>query len=958
MKISFACNHCRSVIEADTSLGGGVYQCPQCGKDVHVPTVALCPGMTLGNFEIQKKIGSGGMGDVFLAKQMSMDRLVALKVLAPSVQSRTDLVQRFMHEVRILARLEHPNIVTAFEAGKEAGQYYLAMSFVDGETLGSILKRDKAMPEVRALMIAEKVARALSFAWDQHKILHRDIKPANIMIDKAGEVKLMDLGIGKSLADDAGLTMTGALIGTPSYMSPEQARGATGMDFRADIYALGGTLYNMVAGSVPYTGDSILEIVEKHKSAPVPDAREANGAVSQGCSRLIQWMMAKDPAERPGTWQEVLDAIAVVVETGSLQVKDGRAVAASSRLRKVFTWAAVAAAVLMAGLFCLVLLAALGKHLERKRQAAAAAGATTGPAAVVSPGNPEAAKGGKHGQRPSFRAPATAAAAATETSVASGSNAGKPPPHGDPGTRVPQEQARQIAELSDALLEARRLARENPNDHEGNLRRFEEIRRKAVGSPLEDQALVALKRMRDLRRSGAVQKYAEIDQQARDLEKSGKLDEALAVLQQYDGPFRSELAPQLQQRVAQVKASIAAREEQRKKEPPPAEVLNDLLDGAVRDLLERRSPAQALQQLEAARTDSRLQTVLDSIEAAIPLVSAIPQIDRFVLESLQRDVGKKVTLSTKQGNQTLTIKKVPMDKGADAVIDCEVADPAGRGSFGVKVLFKDLSAVEKARRLPEETTPTGAFLRGTLAYYGGNEKKAGQYYTAMQGPFGAALIRYVDPKLVREGAADPESAPPGAKPVPESLKPSGKGGEGARQVGKLEPRSDGVMELAGDKGPAFWLSAEGRDKTGIECELRIASGTTGGLAWAVDFGDQVQRDSLEGVKQALVLLFEKSKSDGAYLWSLHSKVDEKSNSQPQQPVAAKSSDGWVKLGFYLTREKCGLRLDGKTVFEKEVEKQPDPGNWGIFAGAGATVEVRNVRLLEPARDDVRRPFQR
>ena len=265
----------------------------------------------IGGYKLLARIGQGGMGAVFKARQVSMDRIVALKVLAPALARNQAFVARFVREARSAARLGHANIVQGIDVGQADGYYYFAMEFVDGGTVRDLLRQAGPLDEKRALEITAAVAQALAHAH-QHSIVHRDVKPDNIMLTRAGEVKLADLGLARHTGRVDTVTIDGSALGTPYYMAPEQARGLPDIDVRADIYALGASLYHMVTGDLPFNAPTAASIMAKAITEPLPSPREKNPQLSRGLCRLIEHMTAKDRDRRPQTPAELLDEIQAV----------------------------------------------------------------------------------------------------------------------------------------------------------------------------------------------------------------------------------------------------------------------------------------------------------------------------------------------------------------------------------------------------------------------------------------------------------------------------------------------------------------------------------------------------------------------------------------------------------------------------------------------------------------------
>ena len=268
----------------------------------------------LGVYRLVKKIGKGGMGVVFLAKHKVMNTYRAVKVLPHCVkEDNADIFERFMREARIASEFRHPNIVGVMDVEKDLKQQvsYIVMEFIDGGTLRRILKNQKTLPEIQALLIVRSVAEALK-AIAAHKIVHRDIKPDNIMFTRYGEVKLADLGIAKNEEEDVTLTRTNIMIGTPAYLSPEQMEHPKDVDIRSDIYSLGATLYEMLTGTPPYTGKNAYDLMRRRAFEAIVDPRKKNPEVSAVAAKIVMKMLQKNPAKRyqtPHALLVVLDRV-------------------------------------------------------------------------------------------------------------------------------------------------------------------------------------------------------------------------------------------------------------------------------------------------------------------------------------------------------------------------------------------------------------------------------------------------------------------------------------------------------------------------------------------------------------------------------------------------------------------------------------------------------------------------
>ncbi|MCZ7644622.1 MAG: FG-GAP-like repeat-containing protein [Planctomycetota bacterium] len=262
----------------------------------------------LDDYELLREIGKGGMGSVWLANQVSLQRQVAVKILPRDLAQNGDFVERFFREARAVAQLNHPNLIQGISVGESGGRYYFAMEYVDGP---SALRRIKQcggkIEEDEALDLILQTARALDHAW-KHKMVHRDIKPDNILIGSDGTAKLCDLGLAKLQhgSEDAGLTQAGQAVGTPNYISPEQARGEEGVDIRSDLYSLGATFFHLVVGRPPYAGPTGAVIMTQHVAEPVPVPHELEPDLSAEVSGVIQRLMQKAPEDRYQDPQELI----------------------------------------------------------------------------------------------------------------------------------------------------------------------------------------------------------------------------------------------------------------------------------------------------------------------------------------------------------------------------------------------------------------------------------------------------------------------------------------------------------------------------------------------------------------------------------------------------------------------------------------------------------------------------
>ena len=306
-------------LKCHTPLPDGSKFCYACGADVTGGgTMGATAGGTEalmqrlqrlveGKYKVERMLGKGGMGAVFLAHDLTLEREVAIKVLPPDISMDEHIVKRFQQEAKTAAKLDHPNIIPIYRVESEGGLNYFVMKYIAGTSLEDVLDQKQPLSNDYIQRVLWEAACALGHAH-QRGVVHRDVKPANIMFDHDGRVMLTDFGISKALQAASGFTGTGMIIGTPHYMAPEQAKGGT-VDGRADQYSLAVVGYRMITGELPYTGDSVHTILYKHIFEEVPRATSKRGDTPAFLTTAISRALSKEPEQRFPTMEDFATAV-------------------------------------------------------------------------------------------------------------------------------------------------------------------------------------------------------------------------------------------------------------------------------------------------------------------------------------------------------------------------------------------------------------------------------------------------------------------------------------------------------------------------------------------------------------------------------------------------------------------------------------------------------------------------
>lgn len=659
MLLAFTCPKCGARLEIEAFNAGTRVPCPACGAPTEVPPATVGPGVTVGGFRIERQIGEGGMGRVFLARQLSMDRSVALKILPTAMAADPAVAERFISEVRLSAKLDHPNLVTAYEAGQDEGVLFFAMAYVNGPTLHEKLRTGGPLSELEALTITLKIARALAYAWSEHRLLHRDIKPANILMDARGEPKLADLGLAQSLKHQQdGAASPDAILGTPNYMSPEAIEGKP-LDPRSDIYSLGATLWSMLTGQVPFDGEPPNAVLRKQLSEPLPPVTRWNPRVSADTQALLLAMLAKDPHRRIRSWEELIARIEELLLRQTMP-----------RTAPPVWPLAILAVLLLIAVGAAALWAALRARSRPPASPVASPSLPTAGTAIPEITAPAA-------PTPDTRPPATA---------------GSPRP---------------VPPASAMLQAARAYWRDHPDDRQGAAERFREVARRYPDTPPARQALEQAMRIERLSsQNNAVENL--LRQWSREADAAmerGDYDEIIRRWSAYSGPFAAETA---HWRAVRVEAARAAKRERDRRTAELRQALDREIDEALGDLL-RNDRDGALRRLRAALQDERFRRWKTDVEPLVESAADLPDRAARLAQSFRALGGQATDMELREGRLTdVTILAVNAN-------GLSVRQWLPQGHADRSISWAQLSPREVWRRLGPDDDPSARMARGLLA---------------------------------------------------------------------------------------------------------------------------------------------------------------------------------------------------------------------------------------------------
>lgn len=718
------CPGCGAELELKGGLMACETACPACGYEFAVPAASVGPGITVGGFTIEKLINVGGMGKLFLARQLSMDRRVALKILPAQFCADPENVARFLNEVRMAARLQHPNIVSAYEAGTDEGIHYLAMQYIEGESLVDRIAVAGPLAEREALRIGRKVAAALAYGWDEHQILHRDVKPENILLDLAGEPRLVDMGLSKRMTAAAGMTTAGTVMGTPNYMSPEQISAPASADSRADMFSLGATLYHALTGQVPFEGKTVVQVFQHMATETLPDPRTVTPAISRHCVDLLCVMLARAPEERHQNWQSLMADLDRVVKRFPI-----KAPVPKSHATLIGGPGLTAGAGASARKHTVHI-----KHAELEKYHDRTTGKHNGHASKTHHPHPP--------PRKSFPLlPIAVAVTVIIGILLTAMVASRRQERQRQEAAVRYAQARRAA-LRKEVMAAVTQARSHPLDYDATRVQLLALETRLVGTEFEGRAAAELQRIEKVRRQAKNAAWDELQGKTDLLFAAGKTEESLALLRDYDGEFADLLGSQraarleLLRRRAQRKQDTVARLKADAVQAARIR-LDQLVEASATGLFAGRC-ADVLRRVRAADSGGGLQVIAAQSRPVCQRIAAVADVDGAILKSFKSDMGHRISVGLQGGVERLRIRNVAGDQ-----VVCETSSDSGSTvlrRFGVS----DLDARERYTRAGKDGTEEGLIRQGLVAGWAQAYDSAVKCFQRVDCPLAKALIVVAD----------------------------------------------------------------------------------------------------------------------------------------------------------------------------------------------------------------------
>jgi len=671
--------------------------------------------LQISGFEVLECLGQGGMAAVWKARQLSLDRIVAIKVLSQKMSGDISDIERFLKEAKSAAKLKHPGIIQVYDVNAEEGVYYIVMEYVAGYTVGDWLRRKGVLSEEDALLVVDSVADALDYAWGKEGIIHCDIKPDNIIIDSDGTVKIADLGLARTI-NAMSTHEEEYIMGTPAYMAPEQARGEPDLDCRADIYSLGAMLYHLITGKMLFEGSSDDEMMELQTSdATVPDPLDIHPKLSRPICWLTEKMLAKDKNNRPVDWAAIRADIAKV-KKGRMPMgpalPEGLSAMERSPKRTAhdFTHApkpqfrqeSTSSFIVKVIVLLLIAGAAVGAFFYLTNQSKK--------------------------QQPAHKVPVIGV---------------QPPPR-----HVPTEQnAMEMFEF------ANKWAAENRGNYAEAIIRFEKVARETKGTKYSLMAEDEVRKQNAARDEEIAKVLGGLNESAKTLVLSSEFDKACKVYEDYSGRMAEETAEKRSELVKVIRKKQKIEENEKKEFADRVEkMMVQLIDKAVSRLVSDGVKVAHTEVLDLAKApelvskEKEIKTISSLFDSAIA-------IDSRILDSFAAQMGKEITvnLSNSQVPVTLTVTNIVAGK----LFAARRISPDSPAMKPVEFDVSSLSSGEKLKRMGSDDLPEVALLKGLMAYSSKAYGPARKYFGATKSILTDKLVELVD--SAEKGSVDEDA---------------------------------------------------------------------------------------------------------------------------------------------------------------------------------------------------------
>ena len=682
-----------------------------------------------------EKLGAGGMATVWKARQVSLDRIVAIKILSARLASDPEDIKRFQTEAQAAAKLKHPGIIQVYDANVEKGTYYFVMEYVAGYTVGDWVRRKGRLPEQDALLVAQCVADALEYAWDREHIIHCDIKPDNIIVDSDGAVKIADLGLSRTISQMAGQAVSDEVLGTPAYLSPEQAMGRQDLDCGADIYSLGAMLYHLLTGEMLFEGKSDEEIMEGQVSGTVPDPLSLNPQLSQSVCWLVEKLLVKSRDKRYSDWGAVKSDIEKTKK--KLPVPGRPPVGAST--------------------------------VSRSK---ARTGAKRARAGVASVGAKE--KGEQHQQPKPGGLPGSAIAALVVGGVVlvailvalltRGSGPSQPPvmvrPPVRPQPAGPRQSVEDVRErqIRDAYDRAVKWAADHPEDYDESIRGFKRVLMKAGATKYGRMAESRINELTVARDAAARNVMGFLATKTEYQVQRQKYGEAATIYERYDGKLAAATRGQRMAMVMKYRREQKKIDDERSKLAAlGAQKLEKFYDEIALKLT-ADGVAEAQKAIIGARQDPALASKEREILVVKQLLDDAAGVNVRIMNSFKRHQGKEILVGLTGGKQqVVTIVGVRDDS-------ISATRRIGRANVKTSFTVDDLSIGERLQRMGQDADPGVALVKGLMALESRAYTRAREYFEKVNPVLSVRLVARVN-AIEQQRAALLAPKPPPAPAV-------------------------------------------------------------------------------------------------------------------------------------------------------------------------------------------------